>query len=351
MSGAEANGHRPTDHRPMASQAAAPAAVYVAVPIDEVDRIIESGSEVQKAAAHALYADVANLTGDLADLGLAVYRPDQAWDTSGVTAACPAVEVANRVALEQASCVVAFLPREIPTIGTVLEIAAAAQAGTPVVVVTGGRLSHSLATTPGVLQVDTAMHALTTVRQWQATGQLSGRRPPIPLPFTVDPLVGGWALPRRFHRDDAGVDLHVTHATTVESGEFMDVPAGCRVQLPAGTWGLILGRSSTIRKRGLLVVPGVIDVGWRGELFVGVLNAGHHTQTVKVGDRIGQFIVLPNLTERYAPVRVDALSEHARGEQGFGSTGGYQDAGTYPTAPAPSATTPAPAGAEEASHA
>lgn len=142
------------------------------------------------------------------------------------------------------------------------------------------------------------------------------------LPFKMDAGLD-WALPKRHYDDDAGLDLYVTESTLVRPGEFRDVPAGCRTALPRGTFGLILGRSSTTRKRGVMVTPGVIDVGWRGHLFVGVFNAGVRMQTIQKGDRIGQVLLLPNLMLGYAPrVETGELPEHERGERGFGSTGG-----------------------------
>jgi dUTP pyrophosphatase len=142
-------------------------------------------------------------------------------------------------------------------------------------------------------------------------------------PLPVLSLAGSQFLPMRHYDDDAGLDLFVTEQRTVMPGEFVDVPAGVRIELPPGFWALILGRSSTMRKRGLVVLPAVIDTGYRGDWFAGVTNVGQHPVTVAVGERLAQFVLLPNLTSRYLPVAADALSPHPRGEQGFGSTGGH----------------------------
>lgn len=299
-------------------------AIYLASPIDEA------------AGRTALMAQRSVLTHDLNDAGFSVYRPDLAWTTGPQPE--PAIQAVNQAALDHCAALVALLPADVPTIGTVLEIEQVARSGRPVVVVTDRR-SFALESLAGVLIVETVEHAVATMKAARDTGTLQPAcgldgRPlvaPAPLPFTVDASVGGWALPRRFHADDAGLDLFVTENTTIDYREFGDVPAGVRVELPPGTWGLIVGRSSTMRKRGLLVVPGVIDVGWRGDLFVGAVNVSGHPVTVSRGERIGQLVLMPNLTERHRPTLVDGLSEHPRGESGFGSTGGYTDSDSpYP---------------------
>jgi dUTP pyrophosphatase len=183
----------------------------------------------------------------------------------------------------------------------------------------------------GVVQVDHPWHAVNTVKAWKDAGVLAknaarSSTDTIALAFTMD---GGSEslLPIRHYRDDAALDLFVSRATTIAHQEFADVPAGCQVELPPGTWGLILGRSSTIRRRRVLVVPGVIDVGYRGDLFVGCYNVSGSTQTIAAGERVGQLIVMPNLTEHYQPVKVESLGDSERGTAGFGSTGGFNSNG------------------------
>lgn len=128
-------------------------------------------------------------------------------------------------------------------------------------------------------------------------------------------------MPMRAHEDDAGLDMYVSERVAIRPGEFVDVASGIAVELPEGTWGLIQGRSSTLRKRGILVNPGVIDVGYRGPLFSGCWNLGRETQILEVGERVAQLIIIANVTEMVHVVEADELSEHERGSNGFGSSG------------------------------
>lgn len=129
-------------------------------------------------------------------------------------------------------------------------------------------------------------------------------------------------LPTRAYHDDAGLDLYVSQPTQVPPGEFVDVPTNTAIQLPEGTWGLLQGRSSTLRKKKLLVNPGVIDVGYTGELFSGVQNLSDQTVHLQPGERISQLILIPNATENYQPIKVPHLDNNtSRGNNGFGSSG------------------------------
>lgn len=137
-------------------------------------------------------------------------------------------------------------------------------------------------------------------------------------------------LPTRAHHDDVGFDLYVLRQSVIEPGAFMDIATGISAELSPGLWGFITGRSSAIRKRGLLVPNGIIDPGFRGELFVGVLNVTKSWVAVDAGERLGQLIpmVVPGTIPGagFSPVdwvveETTELSETARGEKGFGSSG------------------------------
>lgn len=132
-------------------------------------------------------------------------------------------------------------------------------------------------------------------------------------------------VPSRGYPDDAGLDLTVIGDSVVYSGQPSVLATRISGALPANTWGLIVGRSSTWVRRGLMVIPAVIDAGWRGELFISVFNPSPTSVTIRSGDRVGQIILLPvwqgNVRE------VASLPGHARGTNGWGSTGGVKSAG------------------------
>jgi dUTP pyrophosphatase len=142
------------------------------------------------------------------------------------------------------------------------------------------------------------------------------------LPWTfVDEFEQDGQTPTRGYADDAGIDLYVSDRTVIRPGEFVDVPSNVAIGLPPDTWALLQGRSSTLRKKRLLVNPGVIDPGYRGELYAGVQNLGDQTVIVEAGERIAQVILLPNRTREFNLQFRERLEDSERGTAGFGSTG------------------------------
>lgn len=125
--------------------------------------------------------------------------------------------------------------------------------------------------------------------------------------------------PKRHYGGDAGFDLYVSEEVKIEGYGFADVPLGVSIELPRGVWGMLTGRSSTLRKRNLLVMQGIIDNGYRGELFAGIQNMGSVGQILSPGDRVAQLI--PIQLVQCEPVRVETLNPSDRGDNGFGSTG------------------------------
>ena len=129
-------------------------------------------------------------------------------------------------------------------------------------------------------------------------------------------------LPTYGHDTDAGRDLYCSETTTIPPHGFLDIATDVRANIPAGTWGLLTGRSSTLRNHGLMVVQGVIDQDYVGELFIGVQNMRDTDVLVERGTRLAQLITVP-LVGPLVPVSVplESLGQTARGDRGFGSTG------------------------------
>lgn len=147
--------------------------------------------------------------------------------------------------------------------------------------------------------------------------------------YTIEQVGGGvmkWSGPEdlgpsRTYVGDAGFDLYVARDTRVPVGRFVDVDLGIRIEMPPGLWAMLTGRSSTIRRRGLLVTQGIIDNGFRGPLYAGVQNLGERVVELERGERIAQMIPFQQASTGITPYRVAELSESDRGEAAFGSTG------------------------------
>ena len=99
------------------------------------------------------------------------------------------------------------------------------------------------------------------------------------------------------------------------------VPTGIRVEIPLGFEMQIRPRSGLAVKHGISLpnTPGTIDSDYRGPLGVALINFGSEPYVIQHGDRIAQMIVAPVVQVQFEVV--DSLSDTARGEGGFGSTG------------------------------
>ena len=121
----------------------------------------------------------------------------------------------------------------------------------------------------------------------------------------------------------AAMDLHaaVREPVTIAPGAIALVGCGFAMAVPEGFEAQVRPRSGLAVKAGLTVVnaPGTIDADYRGEVKVALINLGAAPFTVERGVRIAQLVVAP--VTRVQWETVDALTETARGEGGFGHTG------------------------------
>ena len=131
-------------------------------------------------------------------------------------------------------------------------------------------------------------------------------------------------LPSYAHPGDAGADLRTTVDLTLGPGERALVPTGVSIALPEGYVALVHPRSGLAARHGLSLVnsPGTVDAGYRGEIKVLLINHDRlDTVELERGDRVAQLVV--QRFERARFVEVDALPASARGDGGYGSTGGF----------------------------
>ncbi|MEP6343589.1 MAG: dUTP diphosphatase [Maricaulaceae bacterium] len=136
---------------------------------------------------------------------------------------------------------------------------------------------------------------------------------------------GDLALPAYETVLAAGADLRAAvdanQPMILKPGERALVPTGFAMALPAGYEAQIRPRSGLAYKHGVtcLNTPGTIDADYRGEVKVLLINHGQEPFTINRGERIAQMVIAPITQPEFT--RVDILSETARGEGGFGSTG------------------------------
>jgi len=138
------------------------------------------------------------------------------------------------------------------------------------------------------------------------------------------PASEGLALPCYATAGAAGADLQaaVKDAVTLAPGERALVPTGLAMAIPTGWEAQVRPRSGLALKHGVTVLnsPGTIDSDYRGEVGVILINHGDAPFTVARGDRIAQIVFAP--VAQPALREVEDLPETARGDGGFGSTGG-----------------------------
>jgi dUTP pyrophosphatase len=131
-------------------------------------------------------------------------------------------------------------------------------------------------------------------------------------------------VPGYAHPGDAGADLCAAVDVELPPGERASVPTGVSIALPDGYAAFIHPRSGLGVRLGVTIVnaPGTVDAGYRGEIRVTLLNTDlRETVRLRRGDRIAQMVV-----QRVAHAvfhEVAELPGSARGEGGFGSTGGF----------------------------
>ncbi len=121
-------------------------------------------------------------------------------------------------------------------------------------------------------------------------------------------------LPLRAHDNDAGADVFSPWQRTIYPGQVLKIPLGFGVEIPDGYVGYIFPRSS-LSARGIICQLPPIDSGYRGEIHAVVSNVGLDGYDIKIGDRIGQLVILP-------VVIADFVTEKdERGCGAFGSSG------------------------------
>lgn len=121
----------------------------------------------------------------------------------------------------------------------------------------------------------------------------------------------------------AGMDLRaeLDEPVTLAPLERAIIKTGLFIELPVGFEAQVRPRSGLAAKKGVTVLnaPGTIDADYRGEIGVILVNLSNEPFVVASGERIAQLVIAKHDRAEWVPV--EKLSETARGEGGFGSTG------------------------------
>ena len=121
----------------------------------------------------------------------------------------------------------------------------------------------------------------------------------------------------------AGMDLcaAITEPITLKPLERYLVPTGLKIELEHGYEAQIRPRSGLSIKHGISLINcvGTVDEDYRGEVCVGLVNLSNEEYTIQPDERIAQMVIAR--VEQAKIEVVTELSDTARGEGGFGSTG------------------------------
>jgi dUTP pyrophosphatase len=126
-------------------------------------------------------------------------------------------------------------------------------------------------------------------------------------------------MPTQAHLSDAGWDLYSCESKTILPSGRKTINTGISLAIPNSFVGLIWPRSGLAVQKGIDVLAGVIDSGYRGEIKVCLLNTGAMPVTIEVGDRIAQ--ILFQEVPKFKLIEITDLSETDRNSGGFGSSG------------------------------
>lgn len=149
-----------------------------------------------------------------------------------------------------------------------------------------------------------------------------------------DPGTEDLPLPAYMTPGAAGLDLVAANREPIvlRPGARELVPTGLHLEIPFGFEGQVRPRSGLAARAGVSVLntPGTVDSDYRGEVKVILINLGQQDFVVRRGDRIAQLVISPVARVEVVVVGEAGLGGSARGEGGFGHTGGFGGPGADP---------------------
>ena len=145
-----------------------------------------------------------------------------------------------------------------------------------------------------------------------------------PAPTATIKIDGWWNYPERH---GAMFDLAASEDVKLREGEVKVIPLGIRMKLPEGYFGLVVPRSSTCLKHGIMMANsvGIIEPDYCGDSDVwGFVAYAIRDTVIERGTRIAQFMPVRMFGDLDFDV-VDSMPDPDRG--GYGSTGEKSNGG------------------------
>ncbi|PIR76322.1 MAG: dUTP diphosphatase [Candidatus Magasanikbacteria bacterium CG10_big_fil_rev_8_21_14_0_10_42_10] len=127
-------------------------------------------------------------------------------------------------------------------------------------------------------------------------------------------------LPQYAHPGDVGMDFFSLEAYTLKPGEQRVFKTGIAMEFPIGFAAIVKDKGG-MANAGIHTMGGVFDAGYRGEYLIQLINHSDTVFSVEKGRKIAQIIIFP--VEIPTLEEVEELSESARGEGRYGSTGKF----------------------------
>lgn len=126
-------------------------------------------------------------------------------------------------------------------------------------------------------------------------------------------------MPQRATYQSAGYDLHALNDVHIAAGTRVLVPTGISwdTMEEESAVGLIRPRSGLAYKKGIMVMAGVIDADYRGDIGVVLFNSSPNNLEFDAGSKIAQLIIM----RFYLAKDDEAVKEKIARDGGFGSTG------------------------------
>ena len=157
-----------------------------------------------------------------------------------------------------------------------------------------------------------------------ATTKLSFFPPDLPFAKSRDTK-----SPTRGSELSAGLDFYIPNdfqETTLRGHDDICIPTGIHVNMSGRLSNYMLmaaDKSGIATKHKLKIGAKIVDADYQGEVHIHIYNFGRGLVSLKPGDKIAQFILVPVIYSQPVEFPLEELYKEKteRGDGGFGSTG------------------------------